>query len=62
MVTNNYKENNALSPKLERLTAQEMEERRKKGLGVKFDNKYIKDHKCNVKKLFYINCEEEEGR
>ena len=34
--------------------------KRAKGLCYNCDNKYIKGHKCAEKKLFYIDCEEEE--
>jgi hypothetical protein len=42
------------------LTHQQLEERKTKGLCFNCDNKYSKGHKCGEKKLFYINCEEEE--
>jgi hypothetical protein len=42
------------------LTPQQLEERKAKGLCFNYDNKYIKGHKCGEKKLFYIDCEEEE--
>ena len=37
-----------------------MDERRAKGLCFNCDSKYSKGHKCGEKKLFYIDCEEEE--
>ena len=43
-----------------RLNPQRMDERREKGLCFNCDNKYSKGHKCSEKKLFYIDCEEEE--
>jgi len=43
-----------------RLTPQQMDERRAKGLCFNCDSKYSKGHKCGEKKLFYIDCEEEE--
>ena len=43
-----------------RLTPQQLEERREKGLCFNCDRKYSKGHKCGEKKLFYIDCEEEE--
>jgi hypothetical protein len=43
-----------------RLTPQQLEERKAKGLCFNCDNKYSKGHKCGEKKLFYIDCEEEE--
>ena len=43
-----------------RLTPQKMDERRVKGLCFSCDNKYSKGHTCGQKKLFYIDCEEEE--
>jgi hypothetical protein len=53
---NIYRENNAPSSK----TPQQLEERKEKGLCFNCDNKYSKGHKCGEKKLFYIDCEEEE--
>ena len=61
--SNIYRENNAPSPKTHqptRLTPQQLEERKEKGLCFNCDNKYSKGHKCGEKKLFYIDCEEEE--
>jgi hypothetical protein len=60
---NIYRENNAPSsktPQPTRLTLQQLEERKAKGLCFNCDNKYSKGHKCGEKKLFYIDCEEEE--
>jgi hypothetical protein len=60
---NIYRENNAPSPKTTqptRLTPQQLEERKAKGLCFNCDSKYSKRHKCGEKKLFYIDCEEEE--
>jgi hypothetical protein len=60
---NSYRENNAPSfktPQPTRLTPQQLEERKAKGLCFNCDNKYSKGHKCGEKKLFYIDCEEEE--
>jgi carbamoylphosphate synthase small subunit len=42
------------------LTPQQLEERKEKGLCFNCDRKYSKGHKCGEKKLFYIDCEEEE--
>jgi hypothetical protein len=39
-----------------------MDERIVKGLCFNCDNKYSKGKKCNEKKLFYIDCEEEEDQ
>jgi hypothetical protein len=58
-----YKENNAPSsktPQPTRLTPQQLEERKEKVLCFNCDSKYSKQHKCGEKKLFYIDCEEEE--
>ena len=55
--------NNAPSsnlPKPTRLTPQQMDERREKGLCFNCDSKYSKGHKCGEKKLFYIDSEEDE--
>jgi hypothetical protein len=60
---NIYRENNAPSsktPQPTRLTPQQLEERKAKGLCFNCNNKYSKGHKCGEKKLFYIDCEEEE--
>jgi hypothetical protein len=60
---NIYRENNVPSsktPQPTRLTPQQLEERKTKGLCFNCDNKYSKGHKCGEKKLFYIDCEEEE--
>jgi hypothetical protein len=48
------------TPQPTRLTPQQLEERKEKGLCFNCDNKYSKGHKCDEKKLFYIDCEEEE--
>eukprot|EP00253_Pinus_taeda_P035556 PITA_35556 len=45
-----------------RLTPQQLEEKRAKGLCYSCDSKYTKGHKCAQKKLFYIDCEEEEEK
>jgi hypothetical protein len=37
-----------------------LEKIKAKGLCFNCDNKYSKGHKCVEKKLFYIDCEEEE--
>ena len=61
--SNTYRENNVPSsnpPQPTRLTPQQMDERRAKGLCFNCDNKYSKGHKCGEKKLFYIDCEKEE--
>jgi hypothetical protein len=60
---NIYRENNAPSsktPQPTRLTRQQLDERKAKGLCFNCDNKYSKGHKCGEKKLFFIDCEEEE--
>jgi hypothetical protein len=60
---NIYRENNAPSSKTHQptmLTPQQLEERKGKGLCFNCDNKYSKGHKCGEKKLYYIDCEEEE--
>ena len=61
--TNTLKENNVPSsnlPQPTRLTLQQMNERSAKGLRLNCDSKYYKVNKCIEKKLFYIDCEEEE--
>jgi hypothetical protein len=65
VATNNYREHHVPSPNLTqptRLTPQQMDERREKGLCFNCDNKYSKGHKCGERKLFYIDCEEEEDQ
>ena len=59
----NYKDGSVATPRLPqptRLTPQQLEEKRAKGLSYSCDSKYTKGHKCAEKKLFYIDCEEEE--
>ena len=60
--THIYKDGSVSTPRLPqptRLTPQQLEEKRAKGLCYSFDRKYTKGHKCVEKKLFYIDCEEE---
>jgi hypothetical protein len=60
---NIYRENNAPSSKTTqptRLTPQQLEEIKAKGLCFNCNSKYNKGHKCGEKTLFYIDCEEEE--
>jgi hypothetical protein len=62
-ILTSIRENNASSSKTPqpiRLTPQQLEERKEKGLCFNCDGKYSKGHKCGEKKLFYIYCEEEE--
>ena len=44
------------------MTPQQLEEKRAKGICYSCDRKYTKGHKCAEKKLFYIDCEEEEEK
>ena len=60
--SNTYKENNVPFNQPQRLTPQQLEESRGKGLCFNCDNKYNKGHKCGEKKLFYLECEEEEQK
>jgi len=63
--THNYKDGSIAAPSLPQptsLTPQQLEEKRAKGLCYSYDNKYTKGHKCAEKKLFYIDCEEEEEK
>ena len=60
---NTSKESNDSStntPQPTRLIIQQLEERREKCLRFNYGIKYSKGHKCGEKKLFYIDCEEEE--
>ena len=61
--THNYKYVSVVAPSLPQptiLTLQQLEEKGEKGLCYSCDRKYTKGHKCVEKKLFYIDCEEEE--
>ena len=61
--THNYKDGSVVAPSLPlRLTPQQLEEKRAKGLCYSCDSKYTKGHKCAEKKLFYLDCEEEEEK
>ena len=61
--SNTYRENNVPSSKPpQRLTPQQLDERRENRLCFNCDNKYSKGHKWNKNKLFYIDCEEEEPK
>jgi len=61
--THNYKYGSVVPrslPKPTKLTPQKLGEKREKVLCYNCDRKYNKGHKCGEKKLFYIDCEEEE--
>ena len=63
--TRNYKDGSVVAPSLPqptRLTPQQLEEKRAKGLCYSCDNKYTKGHTRADNKLFYIDCEEEEEK
>ena len=61
--SNTYRENNVPSSKPpQRLKPQQLYERIEKWLWFHCDSKYSKGHKCGEKKLFYIDCEEEEPK
>jgi hypothetical protein len=65
VATNNYRGHHVPSPnltQLTRLTPQQMDERREKRICFNCDSKYSKGHKCSEKKLFYIDCEDEEDK
>uniref|UniRef100_UPI0018E0C69D hypothetical protein n=1 Tax=Acetomicrobium sp. S15 = DSM 107314 TaxID=2529858 RepID=UPI0018E0C69D len=60
-----YKDGSVVVPNLPqpiRLTPQQLEEKKAKGFCYSCDSKYTKGHKCAEKKLFYIDCEEEEEK
>ena len=60
---NKYRNNDVPSSNPpQRLTPQQLQERREKGLCFNCDSKYSKGHKCGEKKLFYIECDEEEQK
>jgi len=61
----NYKYGSVVSPSFPqptRVTPEQLEEKREKGLCYNCDNKCAKGHKCAEKKLFYIEYEEEEKK
>ena len=61
----NYKDGSVTSPSLPqptRLTQQQLEEKREKGLSYSCDIKDTKGHKCVDNKLIYIDWEEEEEK
>eukprot|EP00253_Pinus_taeda_P017594 PITA_17594 len=63
--THNYKDGSVIAPSLPQpisLTPQQLEEKRAKGICYSCDSKYTKGHKCDEKKLFYIDFEEEEEK
>ena len=63
--THDYNYGSVSSPSLPqptRLTPQQLEEKREKGLCYNYDRKCTKGHKCPEKKLFYIEYEEEEEK
>jgi hypothetical protein len=58
----NYREHHVPSPKPTQpkiLTPKQIDERREKGICFNCDKKYSEGHKCDDKKLFYIDYEEE---
>ena len=58
-----YKEGSVATPRFAqptRLTPQQLEEKRAKGLCYCCDSKYTKGHKCVGKKLLYIYCLKED--
>ena len=64
-IPHSYKYGNVASPSLpqpKRLTPQQLEEKRTKGICYNCNRKYIKGHKCAEKKLFYTDCEEAEEK
>eukprot|EP00253_Pinus_taeda_P024693 PITA_24693 len=63
--SHSYKDGSVVNPSLPQpiwLKPQQLEETRAKGLCYSCDRKYTKGHKCAEKKLFYIDCEEEEEK
>jgi hypothetical protein len=62
VISKNYREHHAPSPNLTQptmLTPQQMDATREKGPCFNCDRKYSKGNVCGVKKVFYIDCEEE---
>jgi hypothetical protein len=65
VATKKYREDHVPSPNLTqptRLTPHKMDEIRVKGICFKCDRKHSKEHKSSGRKLFYIDCEEEEDQ
>ena len=63
--TQNYKYGSVSTPRIPqptRFTSQQLEEKRAKRICYSCDRKYTKVLKCVEKKLFYIDCEEEEEK
>ena len=63
--THNYKYGSVVSPSLPqptRLTPQKLDVNKAKGLCYSCPRKYTKGHNYAEKKLFYIDCEEEEEK
>ena len=61
--THIYKDGSVATPRLPqpaRLTPQQLEEKREKGIFYSCDSKYTKANKCAENNLFCIDCEEEE--
>ena len=61
--THFYKDGSVATPRFPqptRLKSQQLEEKIAKGICYSCERKYTKGHKCVEKKLFYIDCEEEE--
>ena len=60
--THIYRDGSVATPRLPqstRLTPQQLEEKKTKGLCYSFDRRYTEGHKCAERKLSYIDCEEE---
>ena len=63
--THNYKYGSVVAPNIPqpiRLTPQQLQEKRAKGICYSCDNKYTKGHKDLEKKLFYIDFEGREEK
>ena len=63
--THNHKDGSITTPshpQPTRLAPQQLEEKISKGIFYSCDSKYSKVHKCSEKKLFYIDCDEEEKK
>ena len=61
--SNTYRENSfPYSKPPQRLSPQQLDKIRSKGLWFNYDIKYSKWHKCDNNILFYIDCEEEEPK
>ena len=63
--SHNHKDGSVVSPSIPeptRVTPQQLEEKREKGIRYNCDSKCTKGYKCDQQKLFYVEYEEEEEK